>query len=239
MGRPKTVLELTDDERSALVRITRRRTIGAAIVMRAKIVLKCATGAENQHVAEALAVNQNTVGKWRRRFIEKRLDGVFDEPRVGRPRSVTDDDVERIVDTTLHEKPRASTQWSCRKLATHLGVSDGAVRRVWRAFGLRPNRTESFSLSKDPQFIEKVRDVVGLYLAPPDNALVLCVDEKSQIQALDRSQPLLPMVPTHPERRTATYERHGTTSLFAALDVASGCVIGKTYRRNRVSQVPR
>ena len=236
MGRPKAVLELTDDERDVLKRIARRRSGSAAAVMRARIVLKCATGAENQSVAEELGVGQNMVCKWRKRFVGERLDGLLDEPRVGRPRTVTDDDVERIVDTTLHEKPRNSTHWSSRKLATHLGLSPGAVLRVWRAFGLRPDRAESFSLSKDPQFIEKVRDVVGLYLARPENAIVLCVDEKSQIQALDRSQPLLPMLPTHPERRTPTYARHGTTSLFAALDIATGRVIGKTYRRHRAAE---
>ena len=239
MGRPKAVLELTDDERDALKRIARRRVGSAAAVMRARIVLKCATGAENQHVAEQLGVGQDTVCKWRKRFVEKRLEGLLDEPRVGRPRTVTDDDVERIVDTTLHDKPKGSTHWSSRRLAKHLGVSDGAVLRVWRAFGLRPDRTESFSLSKDPQFIEKVRDVVGLYMAPPENALVLCVDEKSQIQALDRSQPVLPMVPTHAEKRSPTYVRHGTTSLFAALDIATGRVIGKTYRRHRATEFRR
>jgi transposase len=233
MGRPKAKLELTDVERGELLRLTRRRNAGSALVLRSRIVLACATGSENQEVAEALGTSEQTVGKWRRRFVVKRLDGILDEPRVGRPRTVTDDDVQRIVDTTLHEKPKASTNWSSRMLAAQAGVSPNAVRRVWRAFGLRPDRTETFSLSKDPQFVEKVRDVVGLYMSPPDNALVLCVDEKSQIQALDRMQPLLPMLPTHPERRTNTYARHGTTSLFAALDIATGRVIGKTYRRHR------
>ena len=236
MGRPKTKLELTDDEREELGRLARRRTAGSATVLRARIVLRCATGAENQHVAEHLGISQQTVGKWRRRFVQDRLGGLLDEPRVGRPRTVTDEDIERIVDTTLHEKPRASTHWSSRMLAKQLGVSPNAVRRTWRAFGLRPDRAETFSLSKDPQFIEKVRDIVGLYMSPPDNALVLCVDEKSQMQALDRTQPLLPMLPTHPERRTNTYARHGTTSLFAALDIATGRVIGKTYRRHRAKE---
>lgn len=233
MGRPKAALELTDDERNTLTRVAGRRTSSAAAVMRARIVLKCASGVENQHVAEELGVGQNMVCKWRKRFVEKRLEGLLDEPRVGRPRTVTDDIVERIIDNTLHETPRGSTHWSARRLAKQIDVSRDAILRVWRAFGLRPSRTESFSLSKDPQFIEKVRDVVGLYMSPPDNALVLCVDEKSQMQALDRSQPLLPMLPTHPERRTPTYERHGTTSLFAALDIATGQVIGKTFRRHR------
>lgn len=236
MGRPKAKLELTVEERAALNRLARRRSIGAALVMRAKIVLKCATGAENQDVAEILGVGQDMVGKWRKRFVERRLDGLYDEPRVGRPRSVTDADVERVIDATLHESPRGRTHWSSRALAKELGLTQSAVGRIWKAFGLRPDRAESFSLSKDPQFVEKVRDIVGLYMSPPENALVLCVDEKSQMQALDRTQPLLPMIPGTSERRTATYARHGTTSLFAALDVATGRVIGKTYRRHRSAE---
>lgn len=236
MGRPKSKFELSDGERVELLRLTRRRSAGSALVLRAQIALACAVEPNNQEVAAELGITQQTVGKWRRRFVQLRLDGLFDEPRVGRPRTVTDDDVERIIDTTLHNKPEASTHWSSRMLAAHLDVSPNAVRRVWKAFGLRPDRTETFSLSKDPQFIEKVRDVVGLYMSPPDNALVLCVDEKSQIQALDRMQPLLPMLATHPERRTNTYARHGTTSLFAALDIATGRVIGKTYRRHRAQE---
>ena len=233
MGRPKAKLELTRDEHEALVRLSRRRSIGAAASLRARIVLRCAKGADNVDVAEELGITPQTVGKWRRRFIANRLEGLLDEPRVGRPRTVLDDDVERIVDATLHREPKGSTNWSCRSLSKDLGVSKDAVHRVWRAFGLRPDRAETFSLSKDPQFVEKVRDIVGLYMSPPDNALVLCVDEKSQMQALDRTQPLLPMVPGHPERRTNTYARHGTTSLFAALDIATGRVLGKTYRRHR------
>lgn len=236
MGRPKAELELTEAELAELERLMRRRTGSAAVALRARIVLACSDGADNQDVADELGVSAHTVGKWRQRFVRARLDGLFDEPRVGRPRSVTDDDVERIIDSTLHENPKASTNWSSRMLASQLRVSPNAVRRVWKAFGLRPDRTETFSLSKDPQFVEKVRDVVGLYMSPPDNALVLCVDEKSQIQALDRMQPLLPMLPTHPERRTNTYARHGTTSLFAALNIATGRVIGKTYRRHRARE---
>lgn len=233
MGRPKAKLELTDDERETLQRLSRRRKTGAATAMRARIILNCATGAENQAVAEELGVGQDMVGKWRKRFVTKRLDGLFDEPRVGRPRSVTDEDVEKVIDVTLHDRPKKGTHWSTRSLAKELGLTQSAVGRIWKAFGLRPDRAESFSLSKDPQFVEKVRDIVGLYMAPPENALVLCVDEKSQMQALDRTQPLLPMIPAHPERRTATYARHGTTSLFAALDIATGRVIGKTFRRHR------
>lgn len=233
MGRPKAELKLTTEERETLQRFARRRAIGNATVMRSKIVLRCATGADNQDVAEELGVSKAMVGKWRRRFNERRLDGLLDEPRVGRPRSVTDADVERVVDQTLHDQPKKGTHWSTRSLARELGMTQSAVGRIWKAFGLRPDRSESFSLSRDPQFIEKVRDIVGLYMAPPENALVLCVDEKSQMQALDRTQRLLPMIPAHPERRTNTYARHGTTSLFAALDIASGLVIGKTYRRHR------
>lgn len=233
MGRPKQELVVDERERAELERLARLRNIGAGMALRARIVLKCAEGLDNVDVAEELGISNQTVGKWRRRFVSRRLDGLFDEPRVGRPRTVTDDDVERIVDTTLHEDPKAATHWSSRMLAERLGVSQSAVARVWKAFGLRPDRAESFSLSKDPQFVEKVRDIVGLYMSPPDNALVLCVDEKSQIQALDRMQPLLPMMPTHPERRTNTYSRHGTTSLFAALDIATGRVIGKLFKRHR------
>lgn len=239
MGRPKAELVLTDAEHSALEQMRRRGSIGAAMKLRATIVTLCAEGRDSVDVAEDLGITQQTVGKWRRRFLERRLDGLFDEPRVGRPRTVTDEDVQRVIDTTLHEKPRARTQWSTRVLAKELKLSRDAVQRIWRAFGLKPHRMETFSLSRDPQFIEKVRDVVGLYMSPPDKAIVLCVDEKSQMQAVDRSQPLLPMMPMQPERRTPTYVRHGTTSLFAALDVATGNVIGRTFRRHRATEFVR
>jgi transposase len=233
LGRPKKELKLTTEEREELQRLARRRLESSATVLRARLILRCSSGVDNVDVAEDLGVTSATVCKWRSRFIDRRLDGLLDEPRVGRPRSVSDTDVERIVDVTLFGRPKKGTHWSSRTLAKELGLSQSAVARAWKAFGLRPDRAESFSLSKDPQFIEKLRDVVGLYMAPPENALVLCVDEKSQMQALDRSQPLLPMTPAHPERRTPTYRRHGTTSLFAALDIASGRVIGKTFRRHR------
>jgi transposase len=236
MGRPKAELKLSNEEREELRRFARRRTIGSAMAMRSKIVLRCASGADNVDVAEELGLSQSMVSKWRRRFIERGLEGLLDEPRVGRPRPVTDADVERVVDKTLHDSPRKGTHWSTRSLAKELGMTQSAVGRIWKAFGLRPDRSESFSLSKDPQFVEKVRDIVGLYMAPPENALVLCVDEKSQMQALDRTQPLLPMIPAHPERRTNTYTRYGTTSLFAALDIATGRVIGKTFRRHRSAE---
>jgi len=233
MGRPKAKLELEAGEREELKRLARRRTVGAATAIRARIVLLCADGLENIDVAERLGLSNQTVGKWRNRFIESGFEGLLDEPRVGRPRTVTDEIVERIVDTTLHEDPKAATHWSSRMLAEQLGVTPNAVLRVWRAFGLRPDRTESFSLSKDPQFVEKVRDVVGLYMSPPDNAVVLCVDEKSQIQALERAQPVLPMSLGQPERQTHDYIRHGTTDLFAALDAATGEILGKCYTRHR------
>lgn len=236
MGRPKAELKLADEEREALLRYSRRHLVSNSLAMRSRIVLRCATGADNQDVAEELDISIAMVGKWRKRFVERRLDGLLDEPRVGRPRSVTDADVERVIDKTLHDTPTGRTHWSSRSLAKEMGLTQSTVGRIWKAFCLRPDRSESFSLSKDPQFIEKVRDVVGLYMAPPENALVLCVDEKSQMQALDRTQRLLPMTFGHPERRTNTYERHGTTSLFAALDIATGRVIGKTFRRHRSTE---
>lgn len=233
MGRPKAELHLTESERTELKRLVRRRSTPRAVADRARVVLLCAKGLDSTDVAEELGLHHQTVGKWRRRFVRNRMDALYDEPRIGRPRSVTDDDVARVVDATLHSKPKSGTHWSSRTLADEMGLSQSSVARIWKAFGLRPDRSESFSLSRDPQFVEKVRDIVGLYMSPPDNALVLCVDEKSQMQALDRSQPLLPMTPTHPERRSNTYVRHGTTSLFAALDIATGRVIGRCFRRHR------
>jgi transposase len=204
--------------------------------MRARIVLMCAEGLSNGTVADALSINRVTVGKWRARFVEDRLQGLLDEPRVGAPRKFTDREVERLVTKTLEQRPRAATHWSIRSMAKASGVHRSTVSRIWRAFGLQPHRSETFKLSSDPQFVEKVRDIVGLYLAPPEHAAVLCVDEKSQIQALDRTQPLLPMRPGQIERRTHDYVRHGTTSLFAALDIATGKVIGQCYRRHRSSE---
>jgi len=188
---------------------------------------------QNIDVAEKLGVSNQMVGKWRRRFVEQRLDGLLDEPRPGAPRKISDEDVERVVVQTLESKPRDATHWSVRSMAKQSGVSATTVHRIWRAFSLQPHRTETFKLSKDPLFVEKVRDIVGPYLDPPEKALVLCVDEKSQIQALDRTQPLLPMRPGQPQRQTHDYVRHGTTSLFAALDVATGQVIGECHRRHR------
>lgn len=236
MGRPTTKLLLTELERSELQRLARSRSGKAAVFRRARIILKCATGITDIEVADELETTRETVGKWRRRFITERLDGLYDEPRAGAPRKIDDDIVEMIVDITLNSKPRKSTHWSTRLLAQETGISRTSIHEIWRAFGLQPHRSETFSLSTDPQFIEKVRDVVGLYMNPPANALVLCVDEKSQIQALDRSQPVLPMRPTTPHRLTHNYVRHGTTSLFAALDVATGNVIGKCFRRHRTDE---
>jgi len=232
-GRPLPAMGLTDDERAQLQSWTRRRTTAQALAQRARVVLECAAGQSNRDVARTLHIDEDTVGKWRQRFVAKRVDGLLDEPRPGAPRTITDAQVERVVTLTLETAPRDATHWSTRAMAARCGLSQSAVGRIWRAFGLQPHRTETFKLSKDPLFIDKVRDIVGLYLAPPDRALVLCVDEKSQIQALDRSQPLLPMRPGQVERRTHDYVRHGTTSLFAALDVKTGEVIGRCHRRHR------
>src|SRR5437899_1250345 len=233
IGRPIPVLRLTDDEREALERWTRRPTTAQALAQRARVILACASGRTNTRVARELRLTKQTVGKWRSRFVAAGLDGLLDEPRPGAPRRITDAQVEQMVTLTLEGKPRAATHWSTRAMAARCGLSQSTVSRVWRAFGLQPHRTEAFRLSKDPLFVEKVRDIVGLYLNPPDRALVLCADEKSQIQALDRTQPLLPMRPGQAERRTHDYVRHGTTSLFAALDVKSGRVVGDFYARHR------
>lgn len=232
-GRPMPPLILSPDERDTLERWARRPKTAQAVAQRARMVLACAEGRPNTAVAAALHVSPPTVGKWRRRFLTQRLDGLLDEPRPGAPRQITDAEVERVLTQTLESTPRDATHWSTRGLARVCGLSQSAVSRIWRAFALQPHRTETFKLSKDPLFIEKVRDIVGLYLDPPDRALVLCVDEKAQIQALDRSQPLLPMRPGQLERRTHDYVRHGTTSLFAALEAQTGRVIGACHRRHR------
>lgn len=232
-GRRKAELILSDDERQTLKTWAGRPKSTQQLAQRARIVLACADGLDNKAVAAKLGVTTQTVGKWRRRFIERRLDGLADQPRPGAPRKVTDEDVEKVVTKTLETKPRSASHWSTRGMAQATGLSQSTISRVWRAFGLKPHRTDTFKLSNDPYFIEKVRDVVGLYMNPPENALVLCVDEKSQVQALDRTQPLLPMRPGQSERRTHDYVRHGTTSLFAALNVATGEVIGRCHRRHR------
>ena len=226
-------LKLTMQEHNQLVEWTRRHKTSQALALRSRIVLACAQGVDNSAVAKGCRVTRQTVGKWRRRFLEHRLDGLLDEPRPGAPRKLDDARIERLIVTTLNERPREASHWTTRLLATKLGVSQSTVSRAWRAFGLQPHRVETFKLSTDPLFIDKVRDIVGLYLNPPTKALVLCVDEKSQIQALDRTQPLLPLAPGVAERRAHDYQRHGTTSLFAALDLASGRVIGELHRRHR------
>lgn len=232
-GRPIPPLILTPEERETLERWTRRPTTAQALAQRAKIVLVSANGKTNTVVSEELGLAKQTVGKWRSRFVERRLDGLLDEPRPGAPRSISDADVERVVALTLETIPVDATHWSTRSMAQRAGLSQSAVSRIWRAFALQPHRTEGFQLSKDPLFIEKVRDIVGLYVDPPEGALVLSVDEKSQIQALDHTAPLLPMRPGQVERRTHDYRRHGTTSLFAALNVQTGAVIGQCQRRHR------
>jgi transposase len=226
-------LTLTDAERETLECWTRRAKTAQAMAQRARLILGCAAGRTNTVVAHELRLTKQTVGKWRSRFLARRLDGLLDEPRPGAPRTITDAQVERVLTRTLESTPVDATHWSTRSMARASGLSRSAVHRIWRAFALQPHRTETFKLSADPLFIEKVRDIVGLYLQPPDRALVLCVDEKSQIQALDRTQPLLPMRPGQVERRTHDYMRHGTTSLFAALDTKTGTVIGQLHRRHR------
>lgn len=232
-GRRMAALVLSDAERAELASLSARRNTAQALALRARIVLRCATGAENQQVAADLRIDKTTVGKWRRRFVERRIDGLRDEPRSGAPRTVDDARIEAVIVRTLESLPTDATHWSSRGMARASGLSISTVQRIWRAFGLQPHRLETFKLSTDPDFVAKVRDVVGLYVSPPARAIVLCVDEKSQIQALDRSQPMLPMRPGQPARRSHDYKRHGTTSLFAALDIATGRVIGKCYGRHR------
>ncbi len=235
-GRAKPPLVLKEDERETLERWVRRPTTAHALAQRARLVLKCAAGTANQVVARDVGVSRLTVGRWRRRFVLKRLNGLLDEPRPGAPRTITDEQVERVVRWTLETAPRDATHWSTRAMARRSGLSQSAVSRLWRAFALQPHRVETFKRSKDPLFIEKVRDIVGLYLNPPDKALVLCVDEKAQIQALDRTQPVLPMRPGQVERRTHDYTRHGTTTLFAARNTKTGRVITALHRRQRARE---
>jgi len=232
-GRPKATLVLSEEERLQLESLAHRVRTAPQLARRARIVLACAEGRDNKAVAHRLRVAPATVGKWRARFVQGRCDRLYDEPRPGTPRQITDAQIEAVIVRTLETKPRGATHWSTRGMAKATGLSAMTISRVWRAFGLQPHRTETFKLSPDPLLIEKVRDIVGLYVNPPEHAAVLCVDEKSQIQALDRTWPLLPMQPGQAERRTHDYKRHGTTSLFAALDVKAGTVLGETYRRHR------
>ena len=217
-------------------RQVRRHRVARSLSERCRIILRCADGFTSKAVGADLGVHEHTVGKWRRRFLKDRIEGLYDEARLGRPRTIDDDRVAAVIEHTLAATPHDATHWSIRSMAKQTGLSHTTIRRIWTAFGLQPHRSETFKLSTDPLFVDKVRDIVGLYLSPPDRALVLCVDEKSQIQALDREQPVLPMMPGMPERRTHNYVRHGTTSLFAALDIASGFVIGKCYKRHRASE---
>lgn len=232
LGRPKKPLILTAEEQTALERVARQRKAGVAEVTRARMVLACASGKTNAQVAREVGVSQPTVGNWRERFRKERLAGLGDLPRAGAPRTIEDEAVADIVRKTLHTKPKAATHWSTRQMAQEAGVSHQTISRIWHAFGLQPHRQEHFTLSTDPLFVEKVRDVVGLYMSPPQNALVFCIDEKSQIQALERSQPILPMDLGRAERHTHDYFRHGTVSLFAALDVATGKVWGRCHARH-------
>ena len=233
-GRPKAPLTLTDDERAVLERWARRPKSAQALALRSKIVLACADGTANKQVAARFGVTPQMVGKWRARFVTARLDGLADEPRPGQPRKITDERVEKVIVKTLEDKPPdQDTHWSTRSMAKATGLNQTAVSRIWRAFGLKPHKQETWKLSTDPQFIDKVRDVVGLYLDPPEHAVVLCVDEKTQIQAIERTAPCLPILPTTPARRSHDYVRNGTTSLFAALNVATGQIIASHHRQHR------
>ena len=230
---------LSDDERDVLERWARRPNSAQALALRCRIVLACAGGGTNTAVASRLGVKRGTVAKWRARFALHRLDGLHDEPRPGAPRTISDEDVERVVVTTLEEQPVNATHWSTRSMAQATGMSQSAVSRIWRAFGLKPHQVDTFKVSPDPQFIDKVRDIVALCLNPPEAAVVLCVDEKSQIQALDRTAPVLPLPPGVAERRSHDYVRHGTTNLYAALNVASGQVISAMTKRHRAEEFRR
>src|ERR1700759_1509126 len=238
-GRPVAELVLTAEETMDLERWARRPKSSQALAQRSRIILACAKGKNNSVVANELRITKQTVGKWRSRFLARRLDGLLDEPRPGTPRKISDVKVERVLALTLESTPRDATHWSTRSLAATAGLSRSTVSRIWRAFALQPHRSETFKLSKDPLFVEKVRDIVGLYLNPPDRALVLCVDEKSQIQALDRTAPILPLRPGLPERQTHDYKRNGTTTLFAAFNILNGKVIGTCQERHRSREFVR
>ena len=233
IGRPTKPLNVTAEEKVKLTMLVRRPKSAQAAAMRARIVLGCDEGLSNSAVAKKLQITGATVCKWRERFRVSRLEGLLDEPRPGAPRSIMDAQIEEVITKTLESMPRNSTHWNTRLMARHTGLPQTAVVRIWRAFGLQPHRLENFKFSKDPQLVEKVRDIVGLYLNPPERAIVLCVDEKSQVQALNRTQPILPLAPGVPARQSHDYERHGVTSLFAALDVATGITIASCYRWHR------
>ena len=238
-GRPKRELVPSESEFEQLKALMMRRKTARALALRARIVLACAEGMDNKTVAAKLQLTQQTVSKWRARFVADRVDGLLDAPRPGAPRTIDDTHVDAVIAKTLESVPAGATHWSTRTMAREMKLSQTAVSRIWRAFGLQPHRQETFKLSSDPLFVEKVRDIVGLYLDPPLKAMVLCVDEKSQIQPLDRTQPILPLAPCIPERRPHDYMRHGTTTLFAALDIVTGEVIGEVHRRDRSSEFLR
>jgi transposase len=238
-GRPKATLTLTPVEQQELESLARRGRSASAVAQRARMVLGCAAGQDNKTVARRLRVTPATVGKWRRRFIERRTAGLLDDPRPGAPRKITDARVEDVIIRTLESKPKGASHWSTRDMAKVTGLSHMTINRIWRAFDLQPHLVDTFKLSPDPQLIDKVRDIVGLYLNPPAHAVVFCVDVKPQIQALDRTAPLLPLQPGQVERRTHDYKRNGTTSLYAALDAKTGKVIGQTFSRQRAREFRR
>jgi transposase len=238
MGQRAEVV-LNDEERETLERWARRPKSSQALAFRCRVVLAAAEGRSSREIAAELGCNANTVGKWRGRFARRGIDGLHDEPRPGKPRSISDEDVERVIVKTLEQQPANATHWSTRSMAAATGMSQTAISRIWRAFALKPHQVETFKLSPDPQFIDKVRDIVGLYLNPPEAAVVFCVDEKAQIQALDRSAPVLPLMPGVPARQTHDYVRNGTTNLYAALDVASGQVISETTPHHRAEEFRR
>jgi len=232
-GRPKEPLELSERQRQELESVARSRSLPHGLVRRAKIVLLSADGLTNKAIGERIGLSNWMVGEWRKRYLRQGMAGLYDEPRPGGPRSIEDEEIAALIRTTLEETPKNATHWTCRGLAEETGLSKSTVQRVWKAFGLQPHRQKHFTLSTDPYFVDKVRDIVGLYLNPPDKALVLCVDEKSQVQALERTQPMLPMGLGYVEGLTHNYQRHGTTTLFAALDVATGNVMAQCKRRHR------
>lgn len=236
VGRVADEIVLSAEERVFLEAQVRRHKAARSLSDRCRMILLCAEGLQSKEVGAQLGVHEHTVGKWRRRFVKDRIEGLTDEYRPGRPRTVSDAQVAEVIERTLNSTPKDATHWSIRSMSAEMDLSHTTIRRIWAAFGLQPHRSETFKLSTDPLFVDKVHDIVGLYLSPPNRAIVLCVDEKSQIQALDREQPVLPMAPGVAERRTHTYTRHGTTSLFAALDIATGAVIGKCYKRHRATE---